>query len=69
MSKWYTILGVTEEMAETGELRDDMLVFRSEDGIEAKIQLNWFEAILMRWQMKKVNRITGSKFNLVKDLD
>ncbi|MBO5319070.1 MAG: hypothetical protein J6B01_04590 [Ruminococcus sp.] len=68
MGKWYTILGVTEEMAESGELRDDVLVFRNEYGVEAKIRLNWFEAMIMRWQMRKVNRITGSNFNLVKDL-
>lgn len=66
--RWYRIFGISEEQlkAWSENLREDIKVLNSnKDGeIFTLIRMNWFEAIRMRLQMIRSNKVDNYGFQL-----
>lgn len=56
--KWYKIVGLSEELAENWkeDLRDDIIVWKEGNDVEARIRLNLIEALRMAYLMRKNNK-------------
>ena len=67
--KWYRIVGLTQELVEAwnSDLRDDILIWKEGEDIEARIRLTWPEAVRMKFQMMRNNINKPYLLRLVKD--
>lgn len=56
--KWYKIVGLTEGLVNDwqNELREDLIIWKENDNLEARIRLNPIEAIRMGRDMKNYNK-------------
>lgn len=56
--KWYKIVGLSEELVNNWkeDLRKDIVIWKENDGIEARINLNPIEAAQMTYLMRKNNK-------------
>lgn len=67
--RWYRIKGVSKDMLEAWQedLREDILVWVKNDEVSLRIRLTWFQALVMRLSMMKVNMQNPIRLKLERD--
>lgn len=55
VGRWYEIVGISKDMyrAWKDDLRQDILIWEEDDKVQARIRLTWFEALVLRYKMKR----------------
>lgn len=70
VTRWYKILGITNKMYEDWkkDLREDIIVYEEDGVMQFRMKLTWFEALCMRFRMRRINLNYPCVLKLEKDI-